>query len=281
MIISIDGLDCSGKETLAKTFGVKVKELLPEKKVVVVSFPDYSSESGKMIKKLLSEAATNPLVRHIPITRKAFILSELFVINRKEFFASHSDIDFEKDIVIFDRYSASNILYQGQGLDTTQLSDLIHFNKILDYEIYKNPYPDYSFFLRVPFDILVDRLQERKASKSGVQDTYEDPAFLRATYHLSEQILAADSIRIELFDTIINQVHYDDNRYRYTLSPEESAKIMIDTLVERGLLVIPTAEPKEDPSIEPVVENEKPSTDDIVVEDAEIIKDEKGEDDKK
>jgi len=245
MIISIDGLDCSGKETLANALAAKCEQYFPETHAEVISFPDYTSESGTMIRKILSKANSSPVVEHIPLTRKAFLLSELFVINRKEYFDHHPELDFENSILIFDRYSASNVLYQGQGLDGHQLLNLIHFNKYLDYEVYGNPKPTYSFFLRVPFEILAARLRARKASKSGVEDKYEDPSFLRTSFHLSEQLLAADFVQDELFHSVLNQIYYgnteSDKNQRYIMSPEQTAATMLEILVAKGYLTLPTA----------------------------------------
>ena len=225
MIISIDGLDASGKETLANVLGAKLRLKYPIP-VRVVSFPDYTSESGQLIKKLLSGDLSS--IRNIiPDDEWIGIITRLFVINRAEFFATHKEIDVENEIIICDRYSASNILYQGQGLDNFELYDLVQFNNQLDYEIYKNPKPVISIFLRVSFTELKRRLKARKQSKSGVEkDVYEDLTFLKASYHLSEYLITS-GIGKDIFTNIINEtIHQNGDVVVH--SPNECADTIID-----------------------------------------------------
>ena len=208
MIISIDGLDCSGKETLANVLGAKLRLKFPIP-VRVISFPDYTSESGRFIKKLLSGDLKH-IRSIIPDDEWVGIITRLFVINRAEFFATHKDIDPENEILICDRYSASNILYQGQGLDNHELYQLVQFNNQLDYDVYNNPKPTISIFLRVSFSELKKRLRARKVSKAGVDnDVYEDLQILKTSYHLSEYLITS-GIGKDIFTNIINQTIYSN-----------------------------------------------------------------------
>lgn len=104
--ICIDGLDCSGKETFAKQVTSLTNEAFKQAKmdenvkVHLLSFPDYTTESGKQIKEMLQTD-----VKH----RDNDKLVNLFAINRSE---ALSKIEYTKyNIIIFDRFATSNIIY--------------------------------------------------------------------------------------------------------------------------------------------------------------------------
>ena len=112
-LIAIEGLDCSGKETFAKQLKkfmeANINKTNPDRnsnedkkniKVHLVSFPDYTIESGKELKELL---------KLDPKKRDQDKLTALFAKNRKDVL---DNLDVAKyNIVIFDRFIMSNIIY--------------------------------------------------------------------------------------------------------------------------------------------------------------------------
>lgn len=231
-IITIDGLDGSGKETLSRALVSELKKQYGEDKVEYISFPDYTSASGKSISEFLS--GKNNIRNIIPNIRLPYLICELFAINRREYFMTNG-LPKEDKIYVYDRYSASNILYQAQGFSIDQINALIDYNLRTDYDVYKNPIPDFSIFLRVPYFTLRSRLDARKVNKNGAEsDAYEADSFLKASYHLSELlVLKQDFLNTsKVFDYIVDGV----NEEGVSHAPEALAHYLMSVLLERGIL---------------------------------------------
>lgn len=224
-IISINGLDGSGKETTAKTLINILKEKHQVKKdIQYVSFPDYTSKTGNKIKKVLSGDYSVIKYSESPIARP-YEVSRLFADNRKEYFKNNPLKD--DTIYVFDRYSESNILYQGIGKSGR---DLYWFNENLKEMDEGNPMPNLSIFLRVPYWELRRRLDLRKEVKAGIDhDNYEDDLFLKTVYHLSEYIMLLPKGNINEYDLIIETMSSNAS-----LSPEDIAGIIINEIRKRN-----------------------------------------------
>lgn len=251
-IITIDGLDGSGKETLTRALVSELKKRYGEDKVESISFPHYESSSGEVIRKFISGATS--LHKLVPNTRLPYMVCELFAINRREYFMKNGKPDPDK-IYVFDRYSASNILYQAQGFSVDQINALIDFNLSTDYSVYGNPKPDFSLFLRVPYFTLRERLDSRQVNKNGaLSDEYEADTFLKASYHLSELLVLKQEFihTSKLFDYIIDGVNEQGNAY----TPESLALYVMSVLVERGILTDNNIDNAEIVDIENTAEKE-------------------------
>ena len=251
LIITIDGLDAAGKETVSRALARRINTIKNTDRCVNFSFPRYFNESGKFIKSVLSNSE---FLKLVPDDRKPYLISELFIANRHEFFTSMKDEFDAGGIYVFDRYSASNILYQGVGMTDFELNQLITYNKTLEYDVYKNYKPTFSFFLRVPYKVLRDRIKFRESLKSGEDnDNYEKDAFLKSVYHLSEYMLTnQDKIAVhDLFNYIIDAVEPNSMRL-YTV--DELVDQMIQVLVEEGILVLPKVENPHQPMNEYIPE---------------------------
>ena len=204
MIVAIDGLDGSGKETTCR----ELANMLVERNIVhkdfvkVHSFPDYTIPSGKEIKRVLS----GDLLAGTPKQAKALMIATLFAYNRAEHFVRTNfkdDSANQQCVHIFDRYWASNILYQGIGLSGEDLNTFAGYCKNMDMQL-GNPMPDVYYFLHLPYSILSKHLQGRE-SKSGVTDTYEEDTFQMCVYHLSEYIISEGKNypNLDIYDKVI------------------------------------------------------------------------------
>lgn len=244
MIIAIDGLDGSGKETtcnlLSDCIISKVSEATGKAiSTYIHSFPDYSTESGKAIKKIL--AGEN--VIDMPPEIKTIMVVTLFAYNRKEhldaFKSTFGQDIFERNdfVHIFDRYWASNILYQGLGNSGPQLCKFVEYCKCIDIA-YGNIMPDIYYFLRVPYNILYKRIRSRK-SKAGIEhDTYEDDLFQKAVYHLSEYLLANPQRdrQLEIYDKVINAYETHVNGLALPEPTDRPVESIVDEIYEHFYL---------------------------------------------
>ncbi|MXZ73400.1 MAG: dTMP kinase [Acidobacteria bacterium] len=171
MLVAIEGLDQSGKETQARELRDRLRAAGYRSRVV--SFPDYGTSIGEEIARALQgEREYGPETMQL-----------LYVANR---FERKADIDRWQAgglIVLFDRYVASAVAYgEAHGLDPAWLENL---------QIYL-PQPDLTFFL----DIAPETAMARKAVG---RDRYERDLALLARVRASYQRLAAQSgwIRID------------------------------------------------------------------------------------
>ena len=184
-VIVIEGSDGSGKATQTKLL---YEALTAQgKKVKMVSYPCYESDSSALVKMYLEgefgadPAAVNPYVASsfFAVDRFASYLKEW-----KEFYESGED-----HIVICDRYVTSNMLHQTAKLNFLE-EKLAFLDWEYDFEFVKGglPVPEKVFFLdvkpEVTFRLMKDR--ENKITHQAKKDIHEsDQAFLIKSYENS------------------------------------------------------------------------------------------------
>lgn len=163
MLVAIEGLDQSGKETQARELRDRLRAVGYRSRVV--SFPDYGTSIGEEIARALQgEREYGPETMQL-----------LYVANRFERQADILRWQAGGLIVLFDRYVASAVAYgEAHGLDPAWLENL---------QIYL-PQPDLTFFL----DIAPETAMARKAVG---RDRYERDLALLTRVRASYQRLAA------------------------------------------------------------------------------------------
>ena len=235
MIIAIDGLDGSGKETtcngLAKWFEDQ------KMKTYVHSFPDYSVPSGAYIKQIIGNPET---LKDMPSNFKRYFMASLFAFNRAEHFEYAYKFMDEFDINIFDRYWASNILYQGLGLSSLELVDFAEYCHQLDISLH-NPMPQVYYFIQLPYKILRRRIDTR-TRKEIINDSYEKDEFQKAVYHLSEEIISDFGVikdnnlptpYFSVYNAVIKPYSYDHYNHIIEYDAETVVEMIIKELGDR------------------------------------------------
>ena len=158
MLIALEGLDQSGKETQARLLRDRLRAT--GLKARVVSFPDYGTSIGEEIARALQgERDYRPDVMQL-----------LYIANRYE---RRPDLDRWRQagiILLCDRYVASSIAYgEAQGLEPAWLSDLQRHL----------PQPDLTVLLDIAPETAVirkavgrDRYEQDLALQSRVRESY-------------------------------------------------------------------------------------------------------------
>ena len=200
MFVAIDGLDGSGKESLTKALIPMLSKAFEEPTDIYLhSFPDYEISSGRKIREFLHDKEA---MNKIPQNLRPYMIGMMFAYNRAEHFSDWEQRNekslyttpYARTIHVFDRYWASNILYQCVGMDMPNVAK--YMKMFLDIEKnFGNPIPDLYLFLRHPYSVL-----QRRIAKRNDNDVYEEDGYQKAVYWFSERLLdemQTDRIRSE------------------------------------------------------------------------------------
>jgi dTMP kinase len=167
LLIAIEGIDGSGKTTLAKTLHASLQEQGLD---TVLTKEPGDSELGKEIRSLVC-------TQNVPICAKAQYL--LFAADRAQHFTELIIPALrKKNIIICDRLSDSSLAYQSYG-NGVEVDMIRHINAwSMEHLV-----PDLTIFVRIPVEIALERCGTR-----GSLSVYEKKDFLQRVAHGFEEI---------------------------------------------------------------------------------------------
>ena len=185
MLIALEGVDKSGKETQSKLL---LERLLREnKKARIVNFPDYDSEAAGAVRMYLDGKFGDK-----PDDVNPYAASVFFAVDRYASFKTEWGAFYRAGgIVVADRYTMSNMIHQGAKIEDRAerrmyidwLSDL-EFNKI------GLPEPDIVIFLDLAMDLRVLLMNEYTKNTDGRgADIHEkDLGYLRRSHECAREV---------------------------------------------------------------------------------------------
>lgn len=160
--IAIEGIDGSGKRTLAEN----IKKKFDENEIAseIISFPRHKEEfSSDLVDKFLYED-----LRFNDDEYKALREGILYAIDRmvslgriRENGKSKMDEYDEGKILIFDRYLSSNFIHRSKNMTEDELDRYIAKMKYLEYNLMGLPEPDITFVLSVKPEVSYNNIIER------------------------------------------------------------------------------------------------------------------------
>lgn len=158
-LIVIDGTDGSGKSTQVNLLFKRLEK--EGYHVKMVDFPEYYKNFfGKFIGHCLSEQ----YYKFINVHPK--IASVLYAADRFESSSEIKELLKKGYIVLANRYASSNQIHQGGKITSAKKrSDFIKWLDEMEYEVFKIPRPDITFYLSLPIDIVLKLLKQRDSSK--------------------------------------------------------------------------------------------------------------------
>ena len=165
-IITIEGTDCSGKETQSKLL---YEKLLSEGiDVYRDSFPMYDTPTGKIIggSYLGKESIGKPLFEEGASNVDYKVASLYFAADRRYNYLKKlkSIIDSGKTLIL-DRYVESNMAHQGgKILDNQERYNAYEFLHTLEYVLLELPKPDMTLFLYMPYEYSI-KLRNKRDEK--------------------------------------------------------------------------------------------------------------------
>ncbi|MBD5129491.1 MAG: thymidylate kinase, partial [Ruminococcaceae bacterium] len=163
-VIVLEGLDGCGKTTQLELAERYLKDL--GVKCRAVSFPNYSSTSGRLISEYLDGK--------IPCAddKGAYAASAMYALDRYISYVTDWREAYERgEVILSGRYTTSNAIYQ-----LTKVEDREHFlNWLMDLEYVKLglPEPDMVIFLDMPIAVSQKLLEERYLDDGGKKDIHE------------------------------------------------------------------------------------------------------------
>ena len=182
MIIDIEGTDGSGKRTQT----MLLKEYLENKgkKVKLISFPNYDSNSSAAVKMYL-----NGEIGDKADCLDGYQTSTLYAVDRLITMSKINTEDY--DYVLFDRYVPSNMIHQSTKVkDPVALDCFLEWLEEFEYGKLKLPKPDKIVFLDMPVEFSMKLAKQRGEYKSGTKkDIHEqDPKHLQLAYERAKYV---------------------------------------------------------------------------------------------
>ena len=178
ILIAIDGVDASGKQTQTELLKERLKN-----DVRLISFPMYDNPSSTAVKMYLGgELGKNP------DDVNAYAASAFFAVDRYITYKSDWGRDYESDkVILADRYVSSNMIHQaGKIQDLDEKSKFLDWLYDFEYEKFELPKPDITIFLDMPVEY-GKMLMAKRANKidgSDVKDIHEsDTDYLKNSYN--------------------------------------------------------------------------------------------------
>lgn len=160
--IAIEGIDGSGKRTLAENLKKKFEELNIETEII--SFPRHKEEfSGELVDKFLYEG-----LRFNDDEFKAIREGMLYAIDRmvslgriRENGKSKLDEYNEDKLLIFDRYLSSNFIHRCNNMKEKELMSYIRTMKYIEFKLLGLPEPDITLVLSVKPEVSYENILKR------------------------------------------------------------------------------------------------------------------------
>ena len=146
-LIVIEGLDGSGKATQTGLLFSFLQEKYGgerEPRMRRVSFPDYESDSSALVKMYLAGEFGSK-----PEDVNAYAASSFYAVDRYASFKRDWEKDWEKGVVIADRYTTSNAIHQCSKLPEGSWDEYLDWLFHYEYALLGIPEPSMVIYLRV------------------------------------------------------------------------------------------------------------------------------------
>jgi dTMP kinase len=166
VLIVIEGLDGAGKRTL--TQGLRAAFEAAGKTVGTLAFPRY----GESITADLASEALHG--HHGDLAESVHAMAVLFALDRAAARGQLEALCEGHDVVILDRYVASNAAYSAARLHQGADGEVVSWVGELEYDRFGLPKPDHQILLDVPVALAAQRAQRRAGLEADrARDAYE------------------------------------------------------------------------------------------------------------
>ncbi|WP_194815183.1 dTMP kinase [Nocardia sp. XZ_19_385] len=182
LLVAVEGLDGAGKRTLieATTTRLRANGL----RVSTLAFPRY----GKSVHADLAAEALRGA--HGDLAQSVNAMALLFALDRADAGAELTKLLLDNDIVILDRYVASNAAYNAARLEQSSDSEIARWVAELEFVRFGLPTPDLQLLLDVDTDLAAERARKRgELDATRALDAYErDGGLQRRTLEVYREL---------------------------------------------------------------------------------------------
>jgi dTMP kinase len=186
VLIAIEGVDGAGKRTL--TDGLRAALVSSHRSVADLAFPRY----GRSITADLAAEALHG--QHGDLASSVYAMAVLFAIDRAGARDHITELLATHDVVILDRYVASNAAYSAARLHQGVDGEVVEWVRALEFDRLQLPRPDRQILLDVPAELAAERAERRTEQEvDRARDAYErDDGLQRRTAAVYTALAAAE-----------------------------------------------------------------------------------------
>lgn len=210
-LIVIEGLDGSGKGTQTELLYKKLKE--KNTNITKLTFPDYNNPSSSLVKLYLDGSFGSK-----PEDVNSYAASTFYSVDRVASYLQFWQKDYKNgNIILADRYSTSNIIYQMSKMNKSEYDDFINWLEDFEYNKLEIPKPDLVIYLDVLPEISQKLLLKRYNGKEEKKDLHEKnieflnqcrKSALYAADKLNWKVISCvDNGKIKSIDSIFNEIY--------------------------------------------------------------------------
>jgi dTMP kinase len=172
VLIAIEGVDGAGKRTL--TDGLRAAFEAAGRSVATLAFPRYGQS---VIADVAAEALHG---RHGDLASSVYAMAMLFALDRADGADQIRDLCRGHDVVILDRYVASNAAYSAARLHQRADGEAVGWVREIEYDRLRLPAPDWQILLGVSAELADQRARHRASVDAARErDAYERDAGLQ------------------------------------------------------------------------------------------------------
>ena len=166
MLIAIEGVDGAGKRTLAQ--GLCTAFEAAGRSVATLAFPRYGQS-------VAADVAAEALHgQHGDLASSVYAMAMLFALDRAGAAAQIRELCGGHDVVILDRYVASNAAYSAARLHQDAGGEVVDWVHQIEYQRLELPAPDWQVLLGVSAELASRRARDRaRQDASRSRDAYE------------------------------------------------------------------------------------------------------------
>jgi dTMP kinase len=166
VLIAIEGVDGAGKRTLSQ--GLQAAFEAAGRSVATLAFPRYGHS-------VAADVAAEALHgSHGDLASSVYAMAILFALDRAGAAGQIGELCRDHDVVILDRYVASNAAYSAARLRQDADGEVVDWVQQIEYQRLHLPTPDWQVLLGVPVGLAHQRARDRASQDaSRARDAYE------------------------------------------------------------------------------------------------------------
>ncbi|MEU8898418.1 dTMP kinase [Nocardia sp. NPDC048505] len=182
VLVAVEGLDGAGKRTLIEATSARLQA--GGSRVATLAFPRY----GRSVHADLAAEALRGA--HGDLAASVNAMALLFALDRADAQAELTKLLLDNDIVILDRYVASNAAYSAARLEQPAGGEIVRWTAELEFARFGLPRPDLQVLLDVDTELAAERARKRgELDANRALDAYErDGGLQRRTLEVYREL---------------------------------------------------------------------------------------------